>query len=326
MLAGRVQYTRAEAKLAARETFTGIWAAVTTPFDADGRVDHGVLEADLRHLIDTLGVGGIFCTGVMGEFWALTHRERTDVVRTVVEACDGDVPVLAHTGHHAAGETIELTREAQEAGADFVVVINPYHPAGLCAEGLRDWFAEVLDAVDIGVWLFDTGYSGVTLPLELIDRLADVDNVCGIKVGHDHRRYLAVLDVVGDRILACEASEGTWLENMRDHGQAVYMSSAVPYLFQTAASQPMNEYTRLALAGDFAAAEEIARGMAPLRELASRWLHGRWVRERINPVPYIKAWAGLLEMAGGAPRPPLAPLRAEEMDALTRDLQAVGLL
>jgi 4-hydroxy-tetrahydrodipicolinate synthase len=320
-----VQYTKAEAKTAARETFTGIWAAVTTPFDAMGRIDHRALANDLRYLIDSLEVGGVFCTGVMGEFWALTHRERIEAIRTVIETCDGDVPVLAHTGHHSARETIELTREAQEAGADFVVVINPYYPIST-PDGLRDWFMEVLDAVEIGVWLFDTSYSGASLPLDLIDRLADVDNVCGIKVGHGHERYLEVLRTVSDRILACEASESTWLENMRDHGQTVYMSSALPYLFQTAASQPMSDYTRRALDGDFDAAEAIARSMTPLRNLADKWLHGRWIRDQTNPVPYIKAWAGLLGMSGGVARPPLLPLSNDQLEALAEDLEAAGLV
>jgi 4-hydroxy-tetrahydrodipicolinate synthase len=319
-----VQYAKADAKAAARETFTGIWAAVTTPFDEVGSVDHAAVADDVRYLIETLGVGGIFCTGVMGEFWALSNRERTEVVRSVVEACNGDVPVLAHTGHHSARETIELTRAAQDANADFVVVINPYYPVSP-PDGLRHWFSEVLGAVEIGVWLFDTSYSGVSLPLDLINRLADVEHVVGIKVGHGHQRYLEVLGRVGDRILACEASESTWLENMRDHGQTVYMSSALPYLFQTAESQRMNEYTRLALAGDFEAAERVANSMAALRELADKWLHGQWVRERINPVPYIKAWAGLIGMSGGRPRAPLPPLRKDQLEALAKDLQDVGL-
>lgn len=320
-----LQYAKADAKVAAREAFTGIWAAVTTPFDEDGKIDHGAVERDLRHLVDTIGVGGIFCTGVMGEFWALTSRERTESIKTVVEVCDGAVPVLAHTGHHSARETIELTQQAQAAGADFAVVINPYYPVST-PDGLHAWFMEVLEGVDIGVWLFDTSYSGTSLPLELVDRLADVDNVCGIKVGQGHERYLETLSTVGDRIIACEANEGTWLENMRDHGQTVYMSSALPYLFQTATSQPMNDYTKLALTGDFEAAEQIAEGMAPLRALADKWLHGQWVRDRVNPVPYIKEWSRLLGMAGGAPRPPLSPLREDQVTELTRDLEAAGLL
>ncbi len=81
-----MDYARADAKQAAREAFTGLWAAVTTPFAADGSVDHDALQADIDYLTGTLGVGGIFCAGAMGEFWALTPGERTEVVRTIVDA------------------------------------------------------------------------------------------------------------------------------------------------------------------------------------------------------------------------------------------------
>ena len=106
--------------------------------------------------------------------------------------------------------------------------------------------------MNIGVWLFDTRFAQVSLSLALIDRLADIPNVCGIKVGRDHDRYLEVLQRVGDRILVCEPNEGTWLENMRDHGQRVFMSSAAPYLYQVPGWRPMRDYTELALAGELA--------------------------------------------------------------------------
>ena len=105
------------------------------------------------------------------------------------------------------------------------MVINPYYPPA-DDDGLYDWFAYLCRNVNIGIWLLDTRFAGVSLSLPLIDRLADIENVCGIKVGRDHERYLEVLRRVGDRVLVCEPNEGTWLENMRDHGQRVFMSSA----------------------------------------------------------------------------------------------------
>jgi 4-hydroxy-tetrahydrodipicolinate synthase len=320
-----VHYARSEAKQAARKEFTGIWAATTTPFTSDGRLDREAIMSDIAHLTGNLHVGGIFCTGVMGEYWALTNEERKQSVETVVEAATGRCPVLAHTGHHSARQTIELTQHAEQAGADFAVVINPYYPPA-STEGLRAWFHEVLSAVDIGVWLFDTNFSGITLPMELIDELADVENVCGIKVGHDHARYLETLARVGDRILVCEANEGMWLENVRDHGQTVYMSSANPYLYQTASWQPMREYTDLALGGDYENAARVAATLEPVRALNSKWLHGQWLRDRILPIPFIKAWSGLLGMSGGLPRTPLVGLTADQQSELVADLTAVGLL
>lgn len=319
-----VDYQRGEARQAARERFRGLWAAITTPFGLSGEVDVAALRADMDRLTGGLGVDGVFCGGVMGEFWALSVAERRRLVELVVAEARGRCQVIAHTGHHSAAETIELTRHAQAAGADFAVVINPYYPSAT-DEGIYQWFELVCGRVDIGVWLFDTRYAGVTLPPDLIERLAGIDNICGIKVGRDHQRYLEILRRVGDRILVCEPDEGTWLENMRDHGQRVFMSSAAPYLYQAPGWRPMRDYTELALAGDFSPAAQIAATLAPVRQVAAKWLHGPAAPGHANPVPYIKAWAGLTGMSGGPVRPPLAQVTPAELAELESDLRQAGL-
>ena len=317
-----MDYLPSEAKQAARERFTGLWAAITTPFGATGELDEAALRRDLDRLTGELRIDGIFCGGVMGEFWALSGAERRRLVEVVVECCRGKCPVLAHTGHHSAAETIELTRHAARAGADFAVVINPYYPPAT-DEGLYRWFEQVCAGAGIGIWLFDTGYSGVALSTGLIRRLATIENVCGIKVGRPHDRYLELLAAVGDTILVCSPHEETWLENMRDHGQRVYMSSAAPYLYQTPGRQPMREYTALALGGDIARAEKVAATLDPVRAVAGKWLQGR--PRQIDNIISIKAWAGLVGMSGGPVRPPLVSLTAAEREALAADLAAAGL-
>jgi len=320
-----MNYEREDSKTAARSSFHGLWAAMTTPFTIDDQLDEEALIGDIDILVDDLKIDGVFCTGVMGEFWALTLEERKRAVEVIVENTRGRIPVLAHTGSTSARETIELTRHAQDTGADFVVVINPVYPQA-SEEGLKRWFLEVLDAVDIGVWLFDTNYSGVSLPLSLIHELADIENVCGIKMGHGHDRYLEVLEKVGDRIMVCEPSEADWLENMQRHNQKVYMSASTPFLIQTALRQPMLEYTTAALSGDYEKAKAISLEIQPIRDLTEKWLHGRWKRERVNPVPAIKYWSGLLGMSGGNVRSPLVDLSDEQKRELRNDLESVGLI
>jgi 4-hydroxy-tetrahydrodipicolinate synthase len=317
-----VDYLRSEAKQAARERFTGLWAALTTPFGARGELDEAALRRDLDRLTGELRIDGVFCGGVMGEFWALSGAERRRLVEVVVECCRGRCPVLAHTGHHSAAETIELTRHAAGAGADFAVVISPYYPPA-ADEGLYRWFEQVCASAGIGIWLFDTGYSGVTLSTGLIRRLAAIENVCGIKVGRPHARYLELLAAVGDTMLVCSPHEETWLENMRDHGQRVYMSSAAPYLYQTPGWQPMREYTTLALGGDIAGAEKAAATLDPVRAVAGKWLQGR--PRQIDNIISIKAWAGLVGMSGGVVRAPLVAHAPAELDDLAADLAAAGL-
>jgi 4-hydroxy-tetrahydrodipicolinate synthase len=317
-----MDYLPSEAKQAARERFTGLWAAITTPFGAAGELDEAALRRDLDRLTGELRIDGVFCGGVMSEFWALSGAERRRLVEVVVECCRGRCPVLAHTGHHSAAETIELTRHAARAGADFAVVINPYYPPAT-DEGLYRWFEQVCASAGIGIWLFDTGYSGVALSTGLIRRLATIENVCGIKVGRPHDRYLELLAAVGDTMLVCSPHEETWLENMRDHGQRVYMSSAAPYLYQTPGWQPMREYTTLALGGDIPRAEKVAATLDPVRAVAARWLQGR--PRQIDNIISIKAWAGLVGMSGGAVRPPLVSHTRAELDDLAADLATAGL-
>ena len=317
-----MDYLPSEAKQAARERFTGLWAAITTPFGATGELDEAALRRDLDRLTGELRIDGVFCGGVMSEFWALSGAERRRLVEVVVECCRGKCPVLAHTGHHSAAETIGLTRHAEQAGADFAVVINPYYPPASDA-GLLAWYAHVCASVDIGVWLFDTSYSGVALSGDLIARLAAIENVVGIKVGRPHARYLELLGRFGDQILVCSPHEETWLENMRDHGQRVYMASAMPYLYQTPGWQPMREYTTLALRGDVAKAAEVAATLEPVRSVARTWLHGK--QRQIDNIASIKAWAGLLGMSGGPVRPPLLSHTLGELTELAADLATAGL-
>jgi len=318
-----MDYSKADAKQAARECFTGLWAAITTPFGPAGLLDEGALREDLDRLTGSLGVNGIFCGGVMSEFWALSGAERRQLTEVVVERARGRCPVVAHTGHHSADETIELTGHAAAVGADFAVVINPYYPPA-SDEGLYRWFAHVCAGVDLGVWLFDTSYSGVTLSTELIGRLAEIDNVVGIKVGRDHARYLDLLARFGDVMLVCSPHEETWLENMICHGQRVYMSSAAPYLYQTPFWQPLREYTTLALAGETAKASQVAATLDPVRAVAAKWLRGS--ARQIDNVASIKAWAGLAGMSGSPVRPPLVSLTPAKQAELAADLATVGLL
>ena len=164
----------------------------------------------------------------------------------------------------------------------------------------------------------------MALSTRLIERLAGIENVVGIKVGRDHTRYLELLYRFGEQILVCSPHEETWLENMISHGQRVYMSSAAPYLYQLPNWQPMREYTTLALRGDIAKAEEVAATLAPVRAVARKWLHGR--PRQIDNIGSIKAWAGLAGLSGGAVRPPLVPPTRAERDELAADLATVGLL
>jgi 4-hydroxy-tetrahydrodipicolinate synthase len=320
-----MNYRKPEAKEASFAQFRGVWAAIATPFTAEDTIDETGLRRNMRQLTDGLGIDGIFCTGTMGEFWALTKEERKRVVEIVVEEARGKCRVIAHTGHHSPNETIDLTRHAQDVGADFAIVINPYYPQA-SEDAICEWFRVVASRVDIGIWMFDTAYAyGECLSPQLTARIARIENICGIKIGRPLEHYIAVKKLCGDRIVVSHPSEADCLNLMRDHGQKVHMSSAAPFLIQTPQWRPMLEYVELALEGRYREAEAVSHELDPVREVHDKWMREPWLKHKVIPIAQLKAWSEYLGLAGGPVRAPLLPLSAGERAALHADLDRVGL-
>jgi 4-hydroxy-tetrahydrodipicolinate synthase len=180
--------------------------------------------------------------------------------------------------------------------------------------------------VDIGIWMFDTAYAcGVHLSPQLTARIADIENICGIKIGRPIDHYVTVKKLCGDRIVVSHPSEADCLKLMREQGQRVHMSSAAPFLLQTAGWTPMRDYVELALEKKFAEAERVSATMEPIREVHEKWMREPWVKHSVIPIAQLKAWSEYLGLAGGHVRAPLLPLTVQEREALYRDLDRAGL-
>ncbi len=323
-----MNYRKSEAKAASRAQFRGVWAAIHTPFTADYRLDEQGLRQNMRHYTGALAVDGIFCAGTMGEFWALTKEERKRVVEIVVEEARGKCKVIAHTGHHSPDETIDLTNHAADIGADFAVVINPYYPIADDArdEAIYQWFAYVSARTQIGIWMFDTPFSWISLSAAVTARIAKLENICGIKVSRPLEHYEQVDKLCGDEIVLSHPSETELLDLMRNHGMKVHMSSAAPFLMQVGGYRPMRDYAELALKGKFEEAQTVRDAIQPLREVHEKWMREPWLKRKVIPIAHLKAWAEMIGLAAGPVRPPLLPLTAGERAEMHADLSRVGLL
>lgn len=316
-----------DAKALARERVRGLWIAIPTPFTDDGRhVDEDLLRAAVEHYVDALRVDGIFCGGVMGEFWALTNAERELVHELVADQVAGRVPVMAHVGHHAVAEAARLSAHATDHGIEFGIAINPYMPARPPAEQVRAYYRELTAASPLPLFLFNTMYSGYSLEPELIAELAELDTVCGIKNPRPHEHLLRVQELAGDRIVVTDASEADWLDLHLEHGFQSLMSTPALALFQRAGDLPVRDYTELADAGDVDGARERAARLEPHRAAFARWLREPWLEHRIVPIAHLKAWLELMGLPHGPVRAPLVPLTAAEEDELRRDVEALGLV
>jgi 4-hydroxy-tetrahydrodipicolinate synthase len=315
------------AKALARAKVRGLWIAIPTPFTADGRhVDADALAASVEHYVDGLRVDGIFCGGVMGEFWALSLAERKLVHELVVRQAAGRVPVMAQVGHHVFAETVELCDHAEGCGVDFGIAMNPYYPPGPPPELVRAWYRRLADASALPMFLFNTMYAGYTLAPELIAELAELDPICGIKNPQGMEHLLRVQELAGERIVVTDASERHWLELHTEHGFQALMSTPALALYQRPGELPVARYTRMADEGDLDGARALSARLDPARAAFDRWMRAPWLERRVIPIAQLKAWLGLLGLPQGPVRPPLVPLTSEEETALREDLDRAGIL
>jgi 4-hydroxy-tetrahydrodipicolinate synthase len=306
---------------------TGAWVAIPTPFDADGaHVDEDALAASVEHYVEALRVDGIFCGGVMGEFWALTLAERKRVHELVAETARGRVPVMAQVGHHAFADTVALCDHALEHGIDFGIAMNPYYPPSPPDELVRNWYERLGAATTLPMFLFNTAYSGYSLAPELIAELADIEIVCGVKNPQPREHLLRVHELCGDRIVVTDAAERHWLELNTKHGIRALMSSPAPALYQTPGNTPIADYTRLAAAGDVDAARAISDTLGPPRDAFDRWMRAPWLDRRVIPIAELKAWLGLMGLPQGPVRPPLVPLSEGRLAELRAELERLELV
>ena len=316
------------AKQAAFAKVRGLWVAIPTPFSGEGEIDEGALRKAVDYYIEALEVEGIFCGGVMGEFWSMTLEERARCHELVVGAAAGRVPVMAHIGHHVYSEAAELSRHAEEIGADFVIAMNPYYPIKPSDDIVRDWYGRLTRESSVPFFLFNTSYSGYAMSPDLIAELSELDTVCGIKNPKPMEHLLEVQDRVGDRIVVCDADEGDWLKLHLDHGFQALMSTPALAMFQTPDCRPILDYTRMADEGDLDGAWELQRTLKPERAAFQRWMRDKWLArgEGAIPIAELKTWLSLMGLPQGPVRPPLIPMSDEQVAALRSDLDSLGLL
>jgi len=316
-----------EAKALAREGVQGLWIAIPTPFGEDGRhVDEDLLQASVDQYVEVLQVDGIFCGGVMGEFWAMTLDERRRVHELVAEQAGGRVPVMAHVGHHVLADAVALCEHAQSHGIEFGIAINPYYPPAPPPELVRTWYERLAAATDLPLFLFNTTYSGYSLAPGLIAELADLDRVCGVKNPQGREHLLRTQDLAGERIVVTDASERDWLDLHLEHGFQALMSTPALALYQRAGHTPIRDYTRAADAGELARAREISARLGAARDVFDRWLRTPWLERRVIPIAQLKAWLDLMGLRQGPVRPPLVPLARAEQLELRRDLETLELI
>lgn len=158
----------------------GIIAAMVTPMDEDGNINFDELRNQVDRQINA-GISGVFTLGTNGEGYILNYDEKLKVMKAVIEEADHRVPVYVGTGCVSTEETIELSMQAEDLGADALSVITPWF-AKASQEDLYEHYKKLNDHVHIPILLYNIpARTGNALAPQTVARLADLPNIKGVK-------------------------------------------------------------------------------------------------------------------------------------------------
>ena len=260
----------------------GSLVAIVTPMHADGGVD----EQAFRRLIDwhvEQGTDAIVAVGTTGESATLDEHEHCAAIALAVEQTAGRIPVIAGTGANSTSEAISLTRCALDAGADACLLVTPYYNKPT-QEGLYRHHRAVAEAVPIPQVLYNVpGRTAVDMLPETVARLAEIDNIVGVKEATGKLdRITRLRELSGADFAVYSGDDATAREAMLlgDNGDISVTANVAP--------AAMHAMCVAALAGDRTRAEELDRPLSGLhRELFAE----------SNPIPVKWALAemGMIE-------------------------------
>lgn len=289
--------------------FTGSMVALVTPFK-NGQVDWPALEG----LVDChlkSGTDGIVPCGTTGESATLSHQEHDDVIKAVIRAVNKRVPVIAGTGSNSTDEAVRLTREAEKSGADGALMISPYYNRPT-QEGIYQHYKKVASEVGIPIIVYNIpGRTGSKIEPETLARLAEIDNIAGVKEATGSvDQAIDVIRLCGDRLAVFSGEDSLIFSLMALGGKGVISTVANVAPKQTA------ELTTACLLGNWEKGRELQLALIPL--IRSLFIE-------TNPIP-VKTALSLMGRCSGELRLPLTPMAEGNLGKLKQALRDFGLV
>lgn len=290
--------------------FTGAGVAIITPMNSDGSINYDELGRLIEFNIDN-GTDAIVICGTTGESSTMSDEEHRDCIRYAVKKAAKRVPVIAGTGSNDTAYAIELSKEAEEVGADAVLVVSPYYNKTSQA-GLVAHFTAIADSIDIPVILYNIpGRTGVNIAIDTFVKLSKHPNIAAVKEAGGNINYFAkIIEACGDDLDVYSGDDGMIVPVMSLGGKGVIsvLSNIMP--------KETHNICQLCLDNNFAQA-----GKEQIKYLDL--INNLFID--VNPIP-VKEAANLVGFKAGACRMPLVPMSEENKAKLVASMKKLNLI
>lgn len=280
--------------------FLGVCTALVTPF-LDGNVNYPMLQRLLQRQLDA-GIRAVVICGTTGESPTLSDSEKIQLFRSAKEFVGNGCKIIAGTGSNNTAHAVALSRAAEEAGADALLVVTPYYnkatPTGLIAH-----YATIADTVHIPVIAYNVpSRTGVDIPVSVYKELSKISNMAGVKEASTDISKIAKIRYACPDFPIWSGNDDQAVAVMALGGKGVIsvLSNVAPLETQAMAMA--------ALDGDFDTASALQLEMLPLMEA---------LFSEVNPIP-VKAAMKLLGFDCGACRMPLTAISADNLKILRK--------
>lgn len=284
--------------------------AMVTPFDDSQEVDYRAARRLARHLLAS-GTDAVLLSGTTGESPTLSHAEKINLWREVVDELGGDGTVIAGTGTNSTRDSVALTEEAERIGVHGVMLVAPYYNKP-SQEGLYAHFKEVASHTSLPVMVYNVpGRTGCNLlPSTLASIARDVPNVVAVKEASGN------LDQVSDVVRLTRAVNPDFLVYSGDDSLTLPILSVGGYGVVSVASHlaglAISEMIKAYFAGDVAGARDIHLKLFPL-------FKAMFITS--NPMP-VKTALRMFGMKVGGFRLPMSEMPDDARASLKKALEA----
>jgi 4-hydroxy-tetrahydrodipicolinate synthase len=290
--------------------FGAVLTAMVTPFKDDHSLDLDAARSLAAHLYER-GSESLVVAGSTGESPTLTHREKLELFRAVIEVARGKGKVICGTGTYNTAETLELSHEADELGADGLLLVTPYYNRPP-QRGLLEHFRQVAKSVSIPIIAYNIpGRTGIRLEHDTLLRMAEVPNIVAVKDSTGD--FQAISRLISEAPPDFEVYSG---DDWATFGYRCLGAVGVVSVASHLVGGKIRQMCDLIEAGDIPAARKIHEELTPL-------FNALFITS--NPIP-VKTALGMVGHPVGPPRLPLVPATNEERERIRGALVDAGLL